>query len=237
MKKYGWYQDGECVQETSADAYALINEAIAEFAAGEKLIAQNHGHSDDAVRETIADFVRTMRVGEMRTIEVDQLIDEQDIIDFGCDDSPPMGEADCWELIDVRLADVVSDVEVIVAKDSEPFPAAEKGGKLDAAAVRAWARKNIVFDPSCYCDGRNPIPICLVDGKWIWGDKKHEDADVQAYVVYTTTPAPETGHEGWVWWAQGRMGEAASLKEAMSQAEAKLAQIDEKERSEKAHGR
>jgi hypothetical protein len=54
---------------------------------------------------------------------------------------------------------------------------------------------------------------------------------------HTTQPSPETGHEGWVWWAQGRMGEAASLKEAMSQAEAKLAQIDEKERSEKAHGR
>ena len=78
-------------------------------------------------------------------------------------------------------------------------------------------------------EGRNPIPMCLVNGAWIWGDKQHEDADVSAYVVYTTEPSPETGHMGWVWWALGRMGDANTLQDAMAQAEAKLAQIAAKE--------
>ena len=225
MKKYGWYQDGECVQETSDDAFALINETIAEFVAGEKIIAQNYSHSRAEVRDNIADFIRKMRVGEMLTIEVDQLINEQDINEYGWEDSPPMGEVDCWELIDVRLWDIVYDGQASIISDSAPFPVANKDGQVDAAAILDWARKNIVFDPPQYCYGRNPLPMCLVNGQWIWGDKQHEDADVSAYVAYTTEPSPETGHIGWVWWAQGRMGEAAALMDAMAQAEAKLAQI------------
>ena len=83
-------------------------------------------------------------------------------------------------------------------------------------------------------EGRNPIPMCLVDGAWIWGDKQHENADVSAYVVYTTEPSPETGHIGWAWWALGRMGDANTLQDAMAQAKAKLAQITA---AEQANGR
>ena len=235
MDKYGWYTDGdEIIGGTGDDVAELINEAIAEFAAGEALRAKNHGHSDEEVRQSVADFIRKMRVGEMRTIEVDQLIDEQDIVDFSCDDSPPMGETDLWELLDVRVSDVVADGHCDIIKDSEPFPVAGKDGQIDAAAVIAWARKNIAFDPPYYCDGRNPLPMCLVNGAWIWGDKKHEDADVQACIVYTTEPSPETGHIGWAWWALGRMGDANTLQDAMAQAEAKLAQIAA---AEQAHGR
>ena len=87
--------------------------------------------------------------------------------------------------------------------------------------------------PKCR-EGRNPIPMCLVNGAWIWGDKQHEDADISACVVYPTQPSPETGHMGWVWWVLGRMGDANTLKDAMAQAEAKLAQITA---AEQAHGR
>jgi len=238
MDKYGWYTEGdEIIGGTGDDLPELLNEAIAEFEAGEKLIAKNHGRTDEEVRQRVADFIRKLRVGDMREFCVNELIDEEDIANHQCDDSPPMGEADLWELIDVRVSDVVADGQASVIKDSHPFPTANGTETIDAAAVMEWARKNITFDPPHYCDGRNPFPFCLVDGKWIFGEKETESADIKAYVVYTTQPSPETGHEGWVWWAQGRMGEAASLKEAMSQAEAKLAQIDEKERSEKAHGR
>ncbi len=226
MDKYGWYTDGdEIIGGTGDDVAELVNEAIAEFAAGEALIAKNHGHSDEEVRQSVTDFIRKMRVGEMRTIEVDQLINEQDINEYGWEDSPPMGEVDCWELIDVRLWDVVSDGQASIIKDSAPFPVADKDGQVDATAILEWARNNIVFDPPQYCYGRNPLPMCLVNGAWIWGDNKHEDADVQACIVYTTEPSPETGHMGWVWWALGRMGDANTLQDAMAQAEAKLAQI------------
>ena len=226
MDKYGWYTDGdEIIGGTGDDVAELINEAIAEFAAGEELIAKNHGHSDEEVRQSVTDFIRKMRVGEMLTIEVDQLINEQDINEYGWEDSPPMGETDLWELIDVRVSDLVADGHSDIIKDSDPFPAADKAGQIDAAAILAWARNNIVFDPPQYCDGHNPIPMCLVNGAWIWGDKQHEDADISACVVYTTEPSPETGHMGWVWWVLGRMGDANTLQDAMAQAEAKLAQI------------
>jgi len=238
MDKYGWYTEGdEIIGGTGDDLPELLTEAIAEFEAGEKLIAKNHGRTDEEVRQSVADFIRKLRVGDIRECCIDELIDEEDIADHQCDDSPPMGEADLWELIDVRVSDVVADGQASIIKDSTQFPVASESGTIDAAAVIEWARKNITFDPPHYCDGRNPFPFCLVDGKWIFGDKETENADIKAYVVYTTQPSPETGHEGWVWRAQGRMGEAESLKEAMSQAEAKLAQIAEKERREQAHGR
>lgn len=36
-----------------------------------------------------------------------------------------------------------------------------------------------------------------------------------AIVVYALEPSPETGHEGWVWWSLGQMGESPSLVSAM----------------------
>lgn len=233
MSKYGWYIDGEeQVRGTGDDFVELIQDAVKEFTAAEEIVAEERGDSEAQLLQSISDFIGKMRVGEMLTIEVDELIDEQDIIDFSCDDSPPMGETDLWELMDVRVSDVVADGHCDIIKDSAPFPVADKDGEVDAAAILEWARNNIVFDPPQYCDGRNPIPMCLVNGAWIWGDKKHEDADVSACVVYTTEPSPETGHMGWVWWALGRMGDANTLQDAMAQAKAKLAQIAAKEAAE-----
>ena len=224
MNKYGWYTEGDEELGGSGDDVAdLIHDAVADFAAGE-----NEGTEE--ARSNIADFIRKLRVGEFRAFSVEELIDEEDIAEHELDYYTYMDEADLWELIDTRLADFAGfEIQV---KSSAPFLEPDASGKISASAIMEWARKNITFDPPHYCDGRNPFPFCLVDGKWIFGDKEKENADIKAYVVYTTQPCPETGHEGWGWWAQGRMGESASLKEAMSQAEAKLAQIAAKEASQ-----
>ena len=223
MPKYGWYTEGDEIIGGSGDDVAdLIHDAVADFAAGEK-------EGTEEARSNIADFIRKLRVGEFRAFAVDELIDEEDIAEHELDYYMPMGQADLWELLYTRIADVVGfEVEV---KSSAQFITPDESGKIQASAIMEWARKNITFDPPHYCDGRNPFPFCLVDGKWIFGEKETENADIKAYVVYTTQPSPETGDEGWVWWAQGRMGEAGTLQDAMSQAEAKLAQIAAKEAS------
>lgn len=58
-----------------------------------------------------------------------------------------------------------------------------------------------------------------VDGRW----GPPGDFEPQAVVTFTTEPSPETGHEGWVWWALGDMGEAPSLEAAKAAAERSLA--------------
>ena len=58
----------------------------------------------------------------------------------------------------------------------------------------------------------------FVDGKW--GLPGHYEPD--ALVVWTEEPSPETGHVGWCWWAQGRMGDAPTLEAAKTAAEAAL---------------
>lgn len=53
---------------------------------------------------------------------------------------------------------------------------------------------------------------------WHWPS----NAEPLALVTYATEPSPETGHVGWCWWAQGRMGEANSYEAACAAAEAAL---------------
>jgi hypothetical protein len=44
----------------------------------------------------------------------------------------------------------------------------------------------------------------------------------QAVVSYAEEPSPETGSEGWVWWAMGDMGESDSFAAALKAAEHSL---------------
>lgn len=55
-------------------------------------------------------------------------------------------------------------------------------------------------------------------GKWHWPS----NAEPQAIVSYASEPSPETGHIGWVWWALGKMGEAATYDAAKTAAEESL---------------
>ena len=61
-----------------------------------------------------------------------------------------------------------------------------------------------------------------VDGEWC----PSSEYEPWAVITYTEEPSPETGHIGWVWWAQGRMGDAASFAEARSRALAALRGIE-----------
>lgn len=58
----------------------------------------------------------------------------------------------------------------------------------------------------------------FVRGRWVVDSGE----EPEALVVWADEPSPETGHEGWCWWAQGRMGDAPTLAEAKARAEAAL---------------
>lgn len=234
MHKYGWYLDEEQqVRGTGDDFAEMIQDAVKEFIASEEIAAEERGDSEDDLNQSIGIFISKMRIGEMRELRADDLIDESDVIEADDDCSGPLTGNDICSMINSRILDELEEGSACVKQNSQKFPSRIFGGSREfAAEVMQWAKLSISFDPPTICRGTNPLPMCLVNGVWIWGDKKHEDADISAYVVYTTQPCPETGHEGWGWWAQGRMGEAASLKEAMSQAEAKLAQIAAREASQ-----
>ena len=69
-----------------------------------------------------------------------------------------------------------------------------------------------------------------IQGKWVVPGQ--EGAEPAAVVTYATEPSPETGHVGWVWWAHGKMGEAASYEQACLAAEAvvRRRQLDKESR-------
>jgi hypothetical protein len=52
------------------------------------------------------------------------------------------------------------------------------------------------------------------EGEW----RQPSEVEAWAVISYTEDPSPETGHVGWVWWAQGKMGEAPSLAAARMRA-------------------
>ena len=54
-----------------------------------------------------------------------------------------------------------------------------------------------------------------------WHRPTHEREPI-AVVTYAEEPSPETGHEGWCWWAAGKMGEARSFRAAQRAAERRL---------------
>lgn len=56
------------------------------------------------------------------------------------------------------------------------------------------------------------VPTEFVEGEWRFPEA--DGAVPSAVVTYATEPSPETGHVGWLWWALGRMGEAASYEDA-----------------------
>ena len=137
---------------------------------------------------------------------------------------------DVAELIQHAVNEFTAAEEIVAEErgDSEQQLLESIGTFIGKMRVGEMEQLSASKPPKCR-EGRNPIPMCLVNGAWIWGDKQHEDADISACVVYTTQPSPETGHMGWVWWVLGRMGDANTLKDAMAQAEAKLDQIAEKQ--------
>lgn len=64
----------------------------------------------------------------------------------------------------------------------------------------------------------NKLSVEFWNGRWHWPS----GAEPLAIITYNAEPCPETGHEGWCWWARGRMGESKTYEDAKRQAEAKL---------------
>jgi hypothetical protein len=74
---------------------------------------------------------------------------------------------------------------------------------------------------------RQQMPLERIRGEWLVrlnpSAEPCVDDEPEAIVVWADEPSPETGHEGWTWWARGRMGEARTAKAAMDAADAALA--------------
>ena len=51
-----------------------------------------------------------------------------------------------------------------------------------------------------------------------WSASQPTDSNAVAVVTYTDEPSPETGDEGWCWWAMGHTGEAATRESAKAAA-------------------
>ncbi len=68
----------------------------------------------------------------------------------------------------------------------------------------------------------NRLPVEYWEGRWHWPS----DAEPKAIVSFASEPSPETGHEGWVWWALGRMGESETYEAAKQAAESAVKSME-----------
>lgn len=92
----------------------------------------------------------------------------------------------------LRLANDAADAEV------------ERTEERDAAIAERDARPAL-----------GTLPTEYVCGEWIMSGQ----AEPAAVVTYASEPSPETGHEGWCWWALGKIGEARDYMSAREAAE------------------
>lgn len=75
-------------------------------------------------------------------------------------------------------------------------------------------------------EARKGLPTEYHEGEWHFA--KPGNPEPWAVVTFTDEPSPETGHEGWCWWAMGSMGEAPTYEAACAAAVAELERmIDE----------
>lgn len=206
MMTFGWYYEEGTVQGDGDDAWSLIDEAVKQAADDERL------HS--------------LRVGEMRDLSVTEFFDEQDVIDLS--DDGRLSADEIVECVDERIADAVIDGRAwLVGDDAKAklrrIVQAHRCAEDAAGDIVRWATEHVQTEPTRCCDGRDPLPIDYVEGEWRYGC--HDDAEPVMIVTYASEPSPETGHVGWVWWAQGKMGEATTLPRAMRAAEAALQRV------------
>ena len=200
----GFYYEGGNVQDTDNDAWSLIDRAIEEA-------------SDDG-------RLHALMVGPMQDLSVSDLFDADDVVSMSEDGR--LSAQDIAELICERASYQIHEGIASLSDSTNAKIAlrrivqAHRCAEDAAADIIQWAEEYINIDPSSYCDGRYPLPIEWIDGEWIYGDRNPEPLEAAACITYTEESSPETGHVGWCWWALGKMGEAKSLKEAMTKAEA-----------------
>ena len=213
--KFGWYYIRDSFGATHDDVWSAVEEAI----------------TKGAERGRLAD----VRVGEMRRIDFDELLSVEDVVEH-IEEDIANGDATTAEHL---LASVHEQIQDLVFEGRAFFKCSDQ--EADAAivaffakhctfevwglarAIHAWFKANVALEPETVCDGWGPLPIELVDGKWRCGERGADyGREAEAVITYATEPSPETGHVGWVWWAQGKMGDAESLQAAREAAEAAL---------------
>lgn len=204
--RYGWYYEGGSVQGDGENAWAVLAEAVEQAAEDERSHA--------------------VMVGEMVEHSAGDYLTAEDIVSLAEDGR--MTADYLVETISERHGERVWDGQATLASaDAKPalrrIVQAHRSAEDAAADVIAWAHDHVSLDPHISCDGRPPLPVEYVEGEWRWGCMDPEPPEPAAVVTYAQEPSPETGHEGWVWWALGKMGEAPTLREAMAAAERVIA--------------
>lgn len=108
------------------------------------------------------------------------------------------------------------------AEPAQPEPAASavlSDGELGQAYVGAvaagsfagWRREGLRAVANAAVAAYRARLASDVNGRW----QASSDADPDAVIAYAEEPSPETGHEGWIWWARGgHMGESKTYEDA-----------------------
>lgn len=81
-----------------------------------------------------------------------------------------------------------------------------------------YTGRNRTTVPAAACDCMQPAPLDYVGGEWL----VNSEVEQQALVTFASESSPETGHVGWLWWANGDMGESPSYEQARLDAVAAL---------------
>lgn len=188
MTTFGWYPEDGSVRDEDDNVWALIERAFME------------------TKEEGGDVGRIL-VGPMDGW-LDSLLDEDDVQSLR-DDDELCAERVC-DVVSERHGERVDDGRARMTREGEAaFPT--NGAN---AEIVAWAKSHVELDPPLVCEGRDPLPIRLVDGEWVFGTKR---GITQARVDYNYDE-----DDGWDWCSivgsAVREGKAASLAEAMSAA-------------------
>lgn len=210
---YGWYYE-----EESADAgYLTPWDAI-----------------EEACEDMLAHERSPVRVGPMRAIGVRDFLTVEDVRNMRLD-GQFTSTRDIFDHLDARICDEVGGDYAVLEMSADRradldrmIVALHDGG--DDTLIRCivdFAAEHIGLPWDSVCDGVDPFPIVYVDGEWKYGvDPDEYDANI-GFIA-----DGDEGENGF-WWALSP-GEGvfafgprgiATLKEAMSQAEAAVIKV------------
>lgn len=207
MTTYGWYYEGESLNDQSGDLWQLIELAVR--------TALNEG------RRTL-----DVRVGPMVDADIRRLIDQDDIEQIFAELEPRECNSKTLarhivECVGDRHADEVTDGEARTDKAGERalmriMASVDWDEGPPLSRILEWAHDHIEIEPDRYCEGDYALPVVLVDGKWRHGPLARVES--QATITYAEA-TPETAHEDWCWRASGKTGQEKTLQEAMAKCE------------------